>query len=115
MRQLTFCAAVTALGVFGFARSASAYPQFQVSSGTNKCSQCHFSPAGGGLLSSWGRSESGDTISMGGNGGFMHGAVTLPSWLGLGFDFRFAGTRTDDGGDQSPRSAWFPMQTDLYA
>jgi hypothetical protein len=114
MRRLIFCAVVTVLGVVAFARSASAYPQFQFSSGTNKCSQCHFSPAGGGLLSSWGRSESGDTISMGGNGAFLHGAVTLPSWLGLGFDFRFAGIRNDDGGDESPRSAWFPMQTDLY-
>ncbi len=83
----------------GFARGAAAYPQFQFSSGTNKCSQCHYAPAGGGLLSSWGRSESGDTISMGGDGGFLHGAVTLPSWFALGLDLRLAATRTDDGGD----------------
>src|SRR5262245_64427252 len=88
MRRLVLGLLVAGIAVTGFARRASAYPQFQFSSGTNKCSQCHFAPAGGGLLSSWGRSESGDTISMGGNGAFMHGAVTLPSWLGLSFDFR---------------------------
>ena len=115
MRRLLLCLLVAGAAVAGLARPASAYPQFQFSSGTNKCNQCHFSPAGGGLLSSWGRSESGDTISLAGDGGFLHGAVTLPSWVALGADFRFATTRTDDGGDQSPRTAWFPMQSDLYA
>jgi hypothetical protein len=113
MRRLLFCLLLAA-ATFGFARRASAYPQFQFSSGTNKCSQCHFSPAGGGLLSSWGRSESGDTISMGGDGAFLHGAVKLPSWIALGFDLRLAGTRNDDGGQESPRTAFFPMQSDAY-
>ena len=115
MRRLLLCLIVAGIGTIGFARGAAAYPQFQFSSGTNKCSQCHFSPAGGGLLSSWGRSESGDTISMAGDGAFLHGAVSLPSWLALGFDFRFAGVRTDDGTQQMPRTAWFPMQADAYA
>ena len=61
MRRLFLCLIVAGVCLFAFARAASAYTQFQFSSGTNKCSQCHFSPAGGGLLSSWGRSESGDT------------------------------------------------------
>ena len=115
MRRLFLCLIVAGIGTIGFARGAAAYPQFQFSSGTNKCSQCHFSPAGGGLISSWGRSESGDTISLGGDGSFMHGAVTLPSWIALGLDVRLAGVRNDDGGQQAPRTAWFPMQTDLYA
>ena len=115
MRKLLLCLIVATAGTIGFARGAAAYPQFQFSSGTNKCSQCHYSPAGGGLLSSWGRSESGDTISMGGDGGFLHGAVTLPSWIALGLDLRLAGTRTDDGSQQAPRAAWFPMQADAYA
>jgi hypothetical protein len=115
MRRLLLCVLFAGIGLAGFARTAAAYPQFQFSSGTNKCSQCHFSPAGTGLISSWGRSEAGDTISMAGDGAFLHGAVTLPSWLALGFDFRFAGTRNEDGGDESPRTAWFPMQSDLYA
>ena len=115
MRRLIFCVLVAGVATFGFARGAAAYPQFQFSSGTNKCSQCHFAPAGGGLISSWGRSEAGDTISMAGDGGFLHGAVSLPSWFAAGADLRFATTRTTDGGDQSPQSAWFPMQADLYA
>jgi len=115
MRRLLLCLLVAGVGTVGFARGAAAYPQFQFSSGTNKCSQCHFSPAGTGLISSWGRSESGDTISMAGDGGFLHGAVTLPSWLALGADIRFAGVRNDDGGQAAPQSAWFPMQADLYS
>src|SRR5262249_44890220 len=59
---------------------AQAYPQFQFSSGTNRCSQCHYSPAGGGLITSWGRDESGDTLSLGGDGAFLHGAWSPPSW-----------------------------------
>ena len=115
MRRLLLCLLVAGAVTVGFARGAAAYPQFQFSSGTNKCSQCHYAPAGGGLLSSWGRSESGDTISMGGDGAFMHGAVTLPSWIALGFDLRLAGTRSDDGGTESPHMAYFPMQADAYA
>jgi|KBSMisStaDraftv2_1062788.scaffolds.fasta_scaffold152181_2 hypothetical protein len=114
MRRLLLCLLVAGLGTVGFARGAAAYTQFQFSSGTNKCSQCHFSPAGTGLISSWGRSEAGDTISMGGDGAFLHGAVKLPAWVALGADFRFAGTRTADGGTESPHTAWFPMQADLY-
>ena len=75
---------------FATARQAQAYPQFQFSSGTNRCSQCHQSPGGGGLLTSWGRDESGDTISLGGDGAFLHGLVPMPSWLALGGDLRFA-------------------------
>jgi hypothetical protein len=115
MRRLLLCLTIAGFGLCGFARAASAYTQFQFSSGTNKCSQCHFSPAGGGLLSSWGRSEAGDTISIAGNGAFAHGAVTLPSWLALGMDLRLAGTRTTDGSTQSPQGAVFPMLWDGYA
>src|SRR5947207_6181874 len=104
MRRLLLCLIVAGAGTFGFAGAAAAYPQFQFSSGTNKCSQCHFSPAGTGLISSWGRSESGDTISMAGNGAFLHGAVTLPGWVALGADIRFAGVRNDDGGTQAPQT-----------
>jgi hypothetical protein len=115
MRRLLLCLLVAGAGMLALPRVAAAYPQFQFSSGTNKCSQCHFSPAGGGLISSWGRSEAGDTISMAGDGGFLHGAVTLPSWFAAGADVRLATTRINDGGQESPRGAWFPMQADLYA
>jgi hypothetical protein len=93
---------------------ADAYPQFQFTSGTNRCSQCHYSPAGGGLITQWGRDESGDTISLGGDGNLLHGAWSPPSWLAIGGDFRFAGTYSDDKGQESPRMALFPMQADIY-
>ncbi len=100
---------------FAGARDAQAYPQFQFSSGTNRCSQCHQSPGGGGLLTSWGRDESGDTISLGGDGAFLHGLVPLPSWLALGGDFRFAVLNNDVGSPDGSETAAFPMQGDLYA
>lgn len=97
------------------ARSAQAYPQFQFSSGTSRCAQCHYSPAGYGLLTSWGRDESGDTISRGGDGAFLHGIWTPPDWLALGGDLRLAALRNHVGGAGAPESAVFPMQAELYA
>ncbi|HVR02224.1 MAG TPA: hypothetical protein VMT47_08835, partial [Polyangia bacterium] len=58
---------IAAIVLLAGARQAAAYPQFQFSSGTNRCGQCHFAPSGGGLLTSWGRDESADTISLGGD------------------------------------------------
>jgi hypothetical protein len=115
MRRLLLSALATLLLSVLAAGTARAYPQFQFSSGTNRCSQCHYSPAGGGLITSWGRDEAGDTLSLGGDGAFLHGAWTPPSWVALGGDFRFATTREDDGGPESPQFAYFPMQADLYA
>lgn len=103
-----------ALIAFGAGR-AEAYPQFQFSSGTGRCAQCHYAPAGFGLLTSWGRDESADTISRGGDGGFLHGAWTPPDWLALGGDIRLAALRNDVGGPGSPETAAFPMQAELYA
>src|SRR5579871_4460969 len=108
---------ITALfAAFAFlaTRQAAAYPQFQFSSGTNRCSQCHYSPSGGGLLTSWGRDESADTISLGGDGAFLHGLVSPPSWLGIGGDFRFAFLTNDVGSPAGPENAAFPMQADIY-
>jgi hypothetical protein len=103
-----------AIVLLASAREAAAYPQFQFSSGTNRCSQCHYSPAGGGLLTSWGRDESADTISLGGDGAFLHGLVALPSWLGIGGDFRLAIINNDVGSPAGAEVAAFPMQADLY-
>jgi hypothetical protein len=105
------------LGVFVLvarARDAAAYPQFQFSSGTNRCGQCHYSPSGGGLLTSWGRDESADTISLGGDGAFLHGLLTPPAWLGVGGDFRYAALQNDVGNPGGPEDVAFPMQLDLY-
>src|SRR5260221_9627839 len=89
-RTSVVAAFICVLAALGAPREAAAYPQFQFSSGTTRCSQCHQSPGGGGLLTSWGRDESGDTISLGGDGAFLHGLVPMPSWLAPGGDLRFA-------------------------
>jgi len=108
-------ALLVAVFLCGSARQARAYPQFQFSSGTSQCSQCHYAPAGGGLITDWGRSEAGDTISRGGDGAFLHGAWSPPSWLALGADVRRAALRNDVGGREAPEYAAFPMQSDGYA
>src|SRR5215510_3775156 len=105
---------IAAFALLAGTRQAAAYPQFQFSSGTNRCGQCHYSPGGGGLLTSWGRDESGDTISLGGDGAFMHGLVSLPSSLQLGGDFRFALLTNDVANPSGADLAAFPMQLDVY-
>jgi len=100
--------------VLGLARTASAYPIFQFSSGSSRCSDCHYSPTGGGVLNVFGRNEAGDTISWTGNGQLLHGAWDPPEALAFGGDFRVAGLgilRTED----EPQLAVFPMQGDLTA
>src|SRR4029079_9577272 len=112
------CPLLVAAGAAAFlllaARTAAAYPQFQFSSGTRRCTQCHYSPAGSGLITSWGRDEAGDTISYGGNGAFLHGAWAPPDWLALGGDVRLATTYNATGGDRSPEVNAFPMQAEAY-
>jgi hypothetical protein len=115
-RRLVLPVAAAALLMVGLsARPAAAYPQFQFSSGTQRCAQCHYSPAGYGLLTSWGRDEGADTISRGGDGAFLHGAWSPPDWLALGGDFRFAALRNDSGATKGAETAVFPMQAELYA
>ncbi len=107
---------VVILGFVVFASGrAHAYPQFQLSSGSARCSQCHFAPAGGGLLNSYGRSEGAELSSFRGDGGFLHGAVSLPSWLALGGDLRAAVVDQDVQDPSGPTIAAFPMQADAYA
>ena len=116
LRRLTLVTAATLLLLVGLGGRARAYPQFQFASGTTRCSQCHYSPDGGGLITSWGRDESGDTISLGGDGAFLHGLWEPPSWLALGADIRLVTPLVNaSGGAQSPTVSVFPMQTDAYA
>jgi hypothetical protein len=95
--------------------AAQAYPQFQLTMGASRCGQCHVGPAGGGLLTGYGRDALTDDIARAGNGGFLHGLVEPPSWLLLGGDFRGAAGITRDGSDASPEGLLFPMQGDLYS
>jgi len=96
-------------------RSAEAYPQFQFSSGNERCFDCHFAPAGGGLINEWGRYQAGNTLStFGGNGGFLHGLWTPPNWFAIGGDFRSAFIRSDVGDPISPQYAFFPMMGEIY-
>ncbi len=97
-------------------RPARAYPQWQLSSGAVRCNQCHYAPAGGGLINSYGRDAVGDQLSsFGGDGAFLHGVVTLPAWLALGGDFRGAFVDQEVQAPASSTVAFFPMQADLAA
>jgi hypothetical protein len=108
---LVLAAAALLLG----ARRAEAYPQWQLSTGNAHCSQCHYAPAGGGLINSFGRDAAGDELStFGGNGALLHGAATLPAWLALGGDLRGAYAQRDVQDPDGPTDAFFPMQADLY-
>jgi hypothetical protein len=109
-------AAAMAIGVIGFPGMAIAYPQWQFSSGSTRCAQCHFNPAGGGLINNYGRDAVGEDLSSAeGSGAFLHGAVELPGWLALGGDFRGAFLSHDAGNAEGPRNVFFPMQADLMA
>jgi hypothetical protein len=108
-------AAVVAL-FWSCERPAQAYPQWQLSSGAVRCNQCHYAPAGGGLINSYGRDAVGDQLSsFGGDGAFLHGVVTLPPWLAIGGDFRGAFVDQDVQDPAGPTLAAFPMQADLAA
>jgi hypothetical protein len=99
--------------LLALAAPAAAYPQFTLALGTDRCTACHFSPAGGGLINDYGRDEAGDTISGRGDGRFAHGAWTPPSWLALGADVRLA-TGAKQLADQEHELLAFPMQADTY-
>src|SRR5688572_5879934 len=77
---------------------ARAYPQWQFSSGTARCGQCHFNPSGGGAITTYARDAVGEELSTWeGDGSFLHGAVELPSWLALQVDLRGALMRHENG------------------
>jgi hypothetical protein len=113
-RIVSLVVPLLALPLLLASREASALPQFQLSSGTTRCGQCHYAPAGTGLISNWGRDESADTISRGGDGSFLHGLWAPPSWLALGGDLRLVSLYSNTGGPEAPELVSFPMQADLY-
>ena len=101
--------------IFGFSKNSHAYPQFQISTDNARCSLCHVSPSGGGLLNAYGRSESADTISFKGkgNGDWLYGLYKEPKWLKLGADFRYAALSRNQA--DSTETTTFLMQSDIYA
>jgi hypothetical protein len=102
-------AAVTLL-----AGGAQAYPQWQFSSGTSRCSTCHLSPSGGGAITGYARDAVGEDLStFEGNGAFLHGAVSLPSRLSLGGDLRGALLAKDVQNPDGSTLAAFPMQAEI--
>ena len=112
MRKLAILGLLTATVLAP--RAAHAYPQWQFSSGTSRCNQCHFSPSGSGLITNYGRDAIGEDLSsFQGNGGFAFG-VELPSWLALGFDGRYAMVRHYAGNPDGTLQAFFPMQADAF-
>jgi hypothetical protein len=113
MRLTSLLAALVSMSVTASARSALAYPQFQLTTGADRCQACHVSPGGGGLLNAYGRDEAGSTISSAGDGRFLHGLWEPPSWLGLGGELRGAVGIKDQ--EDRTRTLAFPMQADLDA
>ncbi len=107
-------ALVFALVLLG-AAPAYAYPQWQFSSGATRCSSCHFSPTGGGLLSDYGRDQAGEELSsFGGDGTLLHGVGRrMPDWLAVGGDLRGAFVVNDVQDPGGPKVAAFPMQAEL--
>jgi hypothetical protein len=96
--------------------TAAAYPQWQLTTGSARCNECHYAPAGGGLITNYGRDAIGEELStFEGNGALLHGKVTPPSWLAAGADVRGAFVAN---GVQDPNGATvaaFPMQADVSA
>lgn len=105
---------VVALAVVAIPGVAAAYPQYQFASGTERCADCHFAPAGAGVLTEWGRGEMGDTLAMGGDGRLLH-TFDQPAWLAIGGDLRLAGLVNETGADTGAERAVFPMQLEAAA
>jgi hypothetical protein len=108
---------LAALGLaLGAEATAYAYPQWQLASGSARCNECHYAPAGGGLLTGYGRDAIGSELStFSGDGNLLHGRVTPPRWLAVGGNFRgaFVANGVQDPG--GPATALFPMQADVHA
>ena len=108
--------AAIALLVVAAERTAAAYPQWQLTSGTVRCNECHYGPGGGGLINSYGRDAIGEQLStFGGDGAFLHGKVTPPRWLALGGDVRGAFVTNGVQDPNGTTVAAFPMQADVGA
>jgi hypothetical protein len=94
---------------------AHAYPQFQLSK-DQTCSDCHLSPAGGGLLSENGLNVAQGMSVLGEDPGPFYGKINPPSWLAFGGDILGAAGYDYIGrGNPDNSAVLFPMQAELYA
>ncbi len=94
---------------------AFAYPEM-VRHGYQRCDVCHTSPNGGGVVTAYGRALSKEVLSTWGaenEEAFAYGLVTLPEWLALGGDVRFAQVHLDTATFKAGRSIL--MQADVEA
>jgi hypothetical protein len=97
-------------------RPAAAYPQWQLTTGSVRCNECHYAPGGGGLITSYGRDAVGDQLStFEGDGNLLHGRVTPPRWLAVGADLRYAFVANGVQDSNGAMVATFPMQADATA
>jgi len=92
-----------------------AYPEM-VRHGYVNCTSCHVSPAGGGVLTPYGRVLSGEILSTWakeGEGDFAYGALKSPDWLALGGDVRWIQTYRNMPNYREARFTF--MQADVEA
>ena len=101
-------AVVIAFGL-AWASIAHAYPQLQLVK-DQTCSDCHLSPAGGGLLSENGFAAAQAMSALGDDATPFWGKLGGPAWLAWGGDLRAAAGY--DGGPNGQTVA-FPMQAEL--
>lgn len=119
-----------ALSALALSTNAFAFPEM-VRYGYTNCITCHVSPAGGGLLTPYGRQISAELLSHGkfffekGSSepestkdeskeqDFLYGLVPLPSWLNLGGDTRVLQYFQDNA--YVEQAKFLLMQADLEA
>jgi hypothetical protein len=110
-----FILAALGLMILASPRSARAFPEL-VRDGYNNCTACHYSPSGGGILNSYGRAFSANTLSMfDGGGAFLGGAVHLPGWLALQGEFSGVNLVETDPNTHVATPSQVFMQEDLEA
>ncbi len=110
--SMALLAVVCALVLVTNQAEVAAYPEFQFSTGNARCSLCHVSPTGGGLLNNYGRSEAESLSTFGGDPNFLYGAWKEPSWIKFGVDLRGAALTRNNG--ERTDVLVFPMQGDTY-